>query len=133
MSLTTLALAYLAGCAIVTIAVFRATGFGLIATVAVGLATTLAVWGGLHLLYFSESPETTPFAVFLRQGADGWIARLESPSHDGFSWLPLYLASFGWRFGLVFYAVVWFAARLLLKGKRRSLRFETRQAPDAEA
>lgn len=132
MSLSVLAIAFLATCAIILIGAFRATGFGLLATVALGVATTLAVWGGLHLLYFSDSLETSLFAAFLPRGADGWTAQLESPSRVGISWLPLYLASLGWRFGLVFYATVWFVSKLLLKDKHRPLRLEAHPASEAE-
>jgi hypothetical protein len=102
--------------AIALVAIFRLSGFGVAATLALGVLSTLAIWGSLHLIYFSDFLYTPPVSGFLpQQGIAGALADVEYVRSGSSSWIPLYFAALGWRFGIAFYLVAWMVARLLMR------------------
>jgi hypothetical protein len=119
MSLPALATTALIIYAALLLVLFRAVGFGIVATIVLGLFTTLAVWGTLHLVYFSDFLYTPPISNLLpRAGNEDFFADPKSIGSDSglaLSWLPRYFAALGWWFGLAFYATIWVVARFLLK------------------
>ena len=117
MSLPILASTVLIVYAVILLAIFRITGFGFIATTSLCVVSTLAVWGSLHLVCFSEFLYTPPVSNFLPgPGIEAFFADPKSIGSDAeLSWIPLYFASLGWWFGLVFFIVVWIAAKLLYR------------------
>jgi hypothetical protein len=106
---TTIALTLLVACAVLLVAAFRFTGFGARATTALGVITTLAIWGLMHSVYLSDFWYTPPVSDFLPQpDVDEAFASVENIMADvQWHWFLAYLAAFRWWFGLAYFLVVW--------------------------